>query len=626
MDDYVLAMGGVGLQRIINHGMEKGILSREHQWVTFQSDELYVVPEILPNIPELFFTYMLNHYSIANRERNRLIPPQASDVKRSRKGTYTLLKLSLDTQMKKLEKYFADDPLLQELQQLQLNVKSTLTDETDVDDFVSKYLNLLSTPAFDEKLTINYIKSSLMAPLHGQVSLLNVAKNSLDLQGLKDTFHKDFIEPVLRDWKAQQLYASQASLVEWREFVDTSENSVHKTWKKELKKWESDELDDYWNEQLRCTFVDDWFATDSYEEMVFSPLAVSKAINFFWDLNDKRPVPLSSWARLVIFLSSAGLTTYRKKVGDKSLLYHAFAFREGSAEDIIRINDRLLHREQGTSFGEVIAATLERERQKATFAPNIWFVEFSSDYRAKKTLMDYFTVPKHMAAYFEDGHAKQLNKIKNDEFRETFLSQVMQSIDPKVHIFSHLREGIKALIKGQSEHQFIIHTCYIAVRERQRIASYKKKVIMRQKGDVLSMQNLKLETELVEALYIQGRKIQSAMVKSHHSKKQNTEAYVSGVDKKLSATAYRLLNAANAGDKKQFLDTVMRLHLQSGVTLNRVFLNALHEDEVDFTTVSMSFMAGLLSYRSVEALNESNDGTDDNSEVIDVDQEIDELE
>lgn len=603
LDDYLLAIGGVGLCRIVQHGLTQQHLESEQGWLEYRHNEIHVHPDLLPHIPLLFFDYMLFRYSIYKRERDKLMPVSNGQKQRSAKSLHASLKTSMDAQMSKLVKYFSEDPTFLELQQVHEQVKIPYKEETDVHALIEQYLHLLATPRFDQKLTLNYIKASLMQPLHGQVSFLNVAMNSLTLDEQLAIYARDYIEPVQRDWSYQCMYAGQATLAEWKVAIENSDSAVHKAWKKTWSKWQNDQLSGFWNEQLRCTFIDEWFATANYEEMVFSPLAVSQVPNFYWNLNINQPVPLSSWAKLILFLSSAGLTTFRKN----DMQYFSFIYHEGAAKQMVTSNQHLQMMEQGKGLNEVLSALLTREQHKATLEANIWYMEFSADYRAKKTLLDYYTIPRHIMLYFKDGNAKQLEKILDRQLREQFLGLVMQSIDPKHCIYRSLHEAIVGLMKGKQEYQYTILHAYYAIAERQRIKYYKKRV-EQQKGELDMSTYVNTETELVNKMRNQGIMVRRGIISDQHIKQHNSSEYSSGPDKKLQAIAYRLLNFTKAGDKQQWLDTVLRLHLQAGKTVHPLMLNSLHEEEMDFSTVSGAFITGLLSYTG--SLNEDTDNGD----------------
>src|SRR5690625_2015916 len=65
--------------------------------------------------------------------------------------------------------------------------------------------------------------------------------------------------------------------------------------------------------------------------------------------------------------------------------------------------------------------------------------------------------------------------------------------------------------------------------------------------------------------------------------------------KKAQGIAYRLLNSVRSNDKNTFMDTVMRVYINSDTEMPGLLLEALHEDKMDFATVGNAWIAGLVT-------------------------------
>ena len=117
----------------------------------------------------------------------------------------------------------------------------------------------------------------------------------------------------------------------------------------------------------------------------------------------------------------------------------------------------------------------------------------------------------------------------------------------------------------------------------------------------------------IKAMYNEGKRVRDEIEKMTGRRQEKAE-YASSGEKRTSGVAYRLLNAAKAGNKKQFLDTVTRLYLQIKKPIPGLFLNVLHEEKLDFGSVSGAFITGLLSRENSMIGNDENEGVAANSE------------
>ena len=578
-DEYLSAMGAVGLWRLYQFGLKHQLLDTT-EGIQDRTDYLVVRPSFLEHVSKLFFLYFLDAYSVARRERKRL-----EAISSNFDLLCKTLKDSVKLQGDKIKKYFPERKENEELHQISEDIKRLKNKEqlTALQSLANRYLELLSVQEFDQKLTLNYVKSVLLQPLFGQVSFLNVSFNGT-LDDHIQKMHEDYVVPVLNDLALQeQVDRAQdpASLLQAMEGI-----AAYQSWRRQLKKKTLSEMREFFKSLPRCMLFDEMFATHNFEEMVFSPLGVStgNARNFSWNLMDNQPVPLSSWGKLVIFLGAAGLTAYYRNIGGDIRFFQGFVYVDGPIGDHIQANEHFKNLEYNESFDRVVSRLLSREEFKAKRqAANILFIEINADYRAKRTVLEYFSVPRHMVDYFASSHSK-LDKIVHKEFRETFLRLAMNSLDPKGIMFSHIRQTIK-------DHRSPISD-YMAVMERQKILWLKKGV-------------KEMDVKKISALYSQGLAIRNEIIASSDERRKQEEGYVSGGDKQVASIAYRLLNAAKSGDRKLFLDTVIRLHLQAKKPVSNLFLNALHEQQMDFTTVAMAFITGLLGKSREETVEET---------------------
>ncbi|MBO8172638.1 MAG: hypothetical protein H0Z33_12220 [Bacillaceae bacterium] len=599
MDDYLTSMGGVGFWRLFEYGQKTGTIPAESSWVEFEANRMLINSEMLKLLPQLYFSYLLDEYSVAKREKQRLKKQREwgkreknfPDYVKSVKGSFT-------TNLDKIKKYFKETNEYQHLVDLQKRLKEIRRFQ-QYDELVTieeAFVDILSRPFIDEKLTLNFIKSpSLLQSFFGQPSFLNVSKNKLTLQEQIELMYQDYIKPVEEDLQFKKALKS-SNIEEIKDILQNSRRQILKNWGKTIKKRSSEEIETYFENCLYCTFFEEWLATDNFEELTFTPLGLSKknALNFLWNLDDKQPVPISSWAKLVLFMTPIGVTTYHRRFKGEYKFFHGFVYRHGSPKDQIRSNQDFYDMKQNDSpFERIISRLLEQEKERAKFEKDtsFLFIEFSSDYDSKKTIIESFYMPKYLIQYFTNDTVSNLDKIRDYSFKEEFLRMILLGQDTKSLIFNHLRETIRRQQQSYGD--------FVAFLERQKIEWLKKGV-----------HNVKKNAKRLYFLYGEGQKLRMKILEKSQSRVEETEGNDSTGKKRIAAIAYRLLNAAKSGDKKQFLDTIFRLHLQANHSVSNLFLNALHEEEMDFTTVSGAFISGLLSepYESEEMKGEVNNG------------------
>ena len=69
-----------------------------------------------------------------------------------------------------------------------------------------------------------------------------------------------------------------------------------------------------------------------------------------------------------------------------------------------------------------------------------------------------------------------------------------------------------------------------------------------------------------------------------------------GSENKIAGISYRLLNSVKAGNKKDFMDGILRVYMSVNKELPKIILEAIKEEKLDFAEVGHSFIAGLNGY------------------------------
>lgn len=78
-------------------------------------------------------------------------------------------------------------------------------------------------------------------------------------------------------------------------------------------------------------------------------------------------------------------------------------------------------------------------------------------------------------------------------------------------------------------------------------------------------------------------------VSIHEELKTNKE------ENKLDGYTYKMLNSIKAGNKKEFMDVVIRIHMSMGKDISPIFLEVMQDTDLDFESIGHSFISGLIS-------------------------------
>ena len=73
-----------------------------------------------------------------------------------------------------------------------------------------------------------------------------------------------------------------------------------------------------------------------------------------------------------------------------------------------------------------------------------------------------------------------------------------------------------------------------------------------------------------------------------------------GEDNKINGYAYKMLNSIRAGNKKELMDTILRIHISMGKEVSPIFIEIMKDSNLDFEAIGHSFLAGLISERKEE--------------------------
>ncbi|KYD19351.1 Cas8a1 family CRISPR/Cas system-associated protein [Caldibacillus debilis] len=527
-------------------------------------DGIIVEKRHLELLPEAFFAYYLKQYSVASREE-RIIRGLHKKWKEGDSSVKSELNGRINDIKKKTEKYFSKTKEGARLIELAEAYRKEKKYSEETDQWIDGLLELLKTEEIDHKLTANFFKAVHLNPYFGQVSFLNVSKNSLSLEEQKETFFKDFVLPVLEEWEFYEAL-EKGDRDEVLNIVGKSANSLSSL-KRPFRKKTLEEMKAYIEREVhKCSFTDFPIALHSFDEGIFVPLALSigNAINMTWDSNGKELLPLCSLSRLLIFCSQAGATMSQGK--------SVFVYYGGTFDEIYQTNQFYARiKSENRTFDEIVFDLVREQKLRADYTKNHYMIyEYTSDYQSKRTLLNYMVMTPSLVRLFSD-HANLFEKIHHTN-KSGIVRLLLQGIDPKHFITEVLRGKVKNSYPSFEVVQMTI------IRHLNQIYA---------KGDFEVDSNL-------EKRYVW------ALVKSAEQVKHKI-----GNDKKTQGIAYRLLNAVRSNDKNTFMDTVMRTYISCDLEIPGILLEALHENKLDFATVGNAWIAGLIS-----KANERNGGED----------------
>ena len=72
------------------------------------------------------------------------------------------------------------------------------------------------------------------------------------------------------------------------------------------------------------------------------------------------------------------------------------------------------------------------------------------------------------------------------------------------------------------------------------------------------------------------------------------------MENKLSGISYRLLNSIKAGNKNEFMDSILRIYLSVDLPVPKNMLESIREEKLSFSQVGHSFLTGLNGYYKKE--------------------------
>ncbi|MEG2918440.1 MAG: type I-B CRISPR-associated protein Cas8b1/Cst1 [Clostridium sp.] len=588
-DNWFYKQGLVGFDRIIQYNKqfhELDILEFNYK-INRGSIEFDV--GLLQDFHKYYFNYFLGRYNSADEQSEKLIAyliqcKEPQKFKDNLKYVKEVIKKNNDKIKKfEVEQFNECDRIYKELGFIKKPEQII-----QVEELVNQYIELLKISEINLRITLNKFKAMLSGNFFGQVSFLNVSHTSKSFEEQENILFKDYIAPIMEMESLKKVL---------REEDEALLNKYVEELSKEDKKYETDvdklikninnglfgkkrkveSVDDIIGKQDICSMCDDELSLGSnYGEGSFIPLGLSNgnSRNMFWDLNAKYPIcPL---CRLILLCTAAGSTDIFKsylddKFGYNEKLYFGFISLDGALDDLIKQNNNFLNRvDKKSNFEAYVLDSIGQQKEISQWQlENILYIEFNTDYNSKNSKMNYFNIPKYLVKFLKNN-SYLLYDIKDRNLRMEIFDNILAGKDLK-----HL---IDRKIRGNFDESNRMKVNILAlIKIRSCLKLYKGECEMVDKSF----------DKKLNFLYIQGFEISNIL---RNSKQEN----------KIPGLTYRLLNATKAGNKKEFMDTAIRVFMSVGMEVPMILLEVMKERELDFEEVAHSFISGLTSKKNIK--------------------------
>ena len=595
LNDWFYNCGIVGFLKILEHN--------EKQFVTKRNNYIEIETEDLRDFNKYYFKYFYDRYNVVESVKNRTLknfeyiesnietPLENKEEEKQRKDKIKTnkkyIKDAVKKQLDKIKKI--DEQTYNEIKE-QYDKIDQETTKQGIIEIKEKILENIGKEKTNKKLTLNLFKSILSNTYYGQPSFLNVVKTGLTYEEQEELMYKDYVSNIVETGFIQDIIEGKYNIEEINQYIEKTriEGNITKEIEKIYSKIEREyieknkeleEIQKYLKEKViqRCSLCENEIGlTTNYSEGNFVPLAISSdnARNFFWEQNVK--MPICDICKLILFCIPAGITTITKTVKEngeykeKQLL--SFVNLDTSVKKLYKTNMNFGNKsryenKEGNPYTELILDIVEQDKQISTWQlENIFVVEFEAEYGAYSRI-EYFNIKRYVSRFFTQYSEQTLLKIRDYRYRLQIVDNVLKNKDIKYAINDRLRDELnKENTNG--------YNSFLATRVRMILNLLKKEDI--------EMEGIKKSDAKLKVLYNLG-------IQMHEDLKRT------GEENKTDGYTYKMLNSIKAGNKKQFMDIVIRIHMSMGKDVSPIFIETMQTEGLDFESIAHSFLAGLIS-------------------------------
>ena len=595
LNDWFFNAGIVGFLRILEDNEDEFAIKRNN-YIEFDTEDLR-------NFHKYYFNYFFKKYNVAESvkirterlfeylENNIEVVCEDKDKEKERKekikSNKKYIKDTIKKQLDKIKKI--DETTYEEMKEQYERIDKSSTKQ-EIIEIKEKLISNIEKDNINKRITLNLFKSILSNTYYGQPSFLNVIKTSLSYEEQQELMYKDYVSNIVETGFINGIMQNEYSIEQIKEYIENAkESNITQDIEKIYTKIEKDYIDKsktiediqkYLKDKVikRCSMCENEIGlTTNYSEGNFVPLAISSdnARNFFWNQNVN--MPICDVCKLILFCIPAGMTTITKTIKEngeyreKQLL--SFVNYDTKIDMLYRTNINFGNKSRYENknenpYSELILDIVEQDKQVSMWQlENIFVVEIEAEYGAYSRI-EYFNIKRYMSIFFTQYAEKTLSKIWDYRYRLQIVDYIMKNKDIKYIINDRLIDEIK---KGEKKNGY---NSFLATQIRMILNILKK--------EGKEVEDIKKNNDKLYVIYNLG-------VQIHEELKSK------GEDNKLDGYTYKMLNSIKAGNKKEFMDIVIRLHMAMGKDVSPIFIETMQTTGLDFESIGHSFLAGLIS-------------------------------
>lgn len=599
LNDWFYNAGIVGFLRILEANDDEFAI-KKNNYIEFDT-------ESLRKFHKYYFKYFFQKYNVAENVENRTknsfdylennieVILENKDKEKERKdkikSNKKYIKDTIKKQLDKIKKI--DENAYEEMKEQYERIEKSSTKQ-EIIEIKEKLISDIEKDNINKRLTLNLFKSILSNTYYGQPSFLNVIKTSLSYEGQQELMYRDYVSNIVETGFINGIMKNDYSIEQIKEYIENAkESNITQEMEKIYSKIEKDyigrsktieDIQKYLKEKVikSCSMCENEIGlTTNYSEGNFVPLAISSdnARNFFWNQNVK--MPICDVCKLILFCIPAGMTTITKTIKENG------EYREKQVLSFVNFDTKVdmlyktninfgnksrYENKNENPYSELILDIVEQDKQVSIWQlDNIFVVELEVEYGAYSRI-EYFNIKRYISLFFKDYAKKTLSKIWDYRYKLQIVDYIMKNKDIKYIINDRLRaEMSKEEAKGAKKNGY---NSFLATQIRMILN------ILKKEGN--EVENIKKNDDKLYVIYNLG-------VQIHEELKSK------GEDNKLDGYTYKMLNSIKAGNKKEFMDIVIRLHMAMGKDVSPIFIETMQTTGLDFESIGHSFLAGLIS-------------------------------
>lgn len=597
LQDWFYNAGLIGFHRIFK---DKSKLVINDNYIELESDSL-------SNFADDYFEYFFKQYNVAektlqriennlkiikqNLEKEPITKEERNKINEIIKTQKKYFKDTIKIQLNKIKKFDEEtyENILQVMNSIdEIKEKEDIYKLEEIQDIIK--INL-EKQSINQKLTMNLFKSILSNSYYGQPSFLNVVKSALSYEEQKQIMYKDYISNIVETGFLKEIIDNKYTVEQIENILKEKDQNlltkeiikIYSNIQKQIEKNKSiEEIKEYIEKKAfsNCSMCEnDKVITTQYSESNFIPLAVSSENmpNFFWNQNAK--LPICDMCKLILFCIPAGITSIIKTVKEngayKEKTIYSFVNYDTNVQNLLETNNyfkQISKKDMANynPYSEMIVNIVGQSQKISNWQlQNIFVVEFEAEYLSYSR-MEYFNITRPVAIFFTKYAEESLNKIYDYKYRIQIVDHILKNKDISIDINNKIRDNFKQKIQNNVD-------SYYATKVRMNLN-------MLRKGENDMEETIKENDKKLGALYKMGISTREEFI----NKK---------IENKLDGYIYRMLNCIKQGDRNEFMDIVIRLHISIEKSVSPIFIESMKEEGLAFEDIGHSYLSGLASER-----------------------------